>query len=78
MEFDYQGIDAHRWKDTLIEAILQSCCLWVLKHVNPSRENSYFHFYTVQELRFKSKNSQLLAPVSIVFRHTILKRIHTH
>ena len=37
----------------------------------------YFHFYTVQELRYKSK-TQLLAPVSIVFRHKILKHIHTH
>jgi len=32
----------------------------------------------VQELTYKSKNSQLLAPVSIVFRHTILKHIRTH
>ena len=37
----------------------------------PSPSNQQFSSY-------KSKNSQLLAPVSIVFRHTILKHIHTH
>ena len=37
-----------------------------------------FIFYAVQELRYKCKNSQLVAPVSIVFRHAILKHIHTH
>ena len=30
-------------------------------------DTHYFHFYTVQELRYKSKNGQLLAPVSIIF-----------